>query len=134
MVFIPHDQPVEVMLWMNGMVMVFNSAGEQLPDYQGRWTYALPKLLAQPTAKLITWKVGVWKEWLEPVTLEQVSTLARVFTVDGPMVEAAARAEHDFDRGANVVNLGWEETTSAMRDHCRTRAARGLDAALGLRR
>ena len=26
-----------VVRWMNGMVMVFDIEGEQIPEYQGRW-------------------------------------------------------------------------------------------------
>lgn len=43
----------EVIKWQNGMVMVFNGVGQQVPVYQGRYEEVKEKILrdAPPQAK-----------------------------------------------------------------------------------
>ena len=35
---------MQAILWQNGMLMVFDDAGEQLPKYQGKANEMIPKL------------------------------------------------------------------------------------------
>ena len=35
---------VKAVLWTNGMLMVFDQNGEQMPDYQGKGSEMIPKL------------------------------------------------------------------------------------------
>ena len=38
-------KPVKAIKWANGMLMVFDDKGKQVPDYQGEAKEMLPKLL-----------------------------------------------------------------------------------------
>lgn len=55
-----------VIRFENGMVMVFNERGEQMPEYQGRYEEVKDKILADApeSAKL---SHGVWRVSEEPV-------------------------------------------------------------------
>lgn len=39
----------KVILWLNGMVMVFDEVGDQLPEYQGKYTDVKEKILQDAT-------------------------------------------------------------------------------------
>jgi hypothetical protein len=47
-----------VYIWQNGLVMVFDQFGEQMPEYQGEEAEMLPKI-REVYSGTITW--AVWK-------------------------------------------------------------------------
>lgn len=51
-------KPVKAYLWDNGMLMVFDEQGEQVPEYQGRGNEKIPQLMKDfPDCNLVG---GTW--------------------------------------------------------------------------
>lgn len=48
-----------VIEWQNGMVMVFDQHGQQMPEYQGRAAEVREKILA--AAPNVEWKHRTWR-------------------------------------------------------------------------
>lgn len=57
----------KVIFWSNGMVMVFDERGQQLPDYQGRkWEHLVSILRDAPPA--CQFQEGNWNEgWIKDI-------------------------------------------------------------------
>lgn len=52
------DHPVRAIVWQNGMLMVFDQFGQQVPDYQGMANEKLQKLKSDwPECPV---EYGVW--------------------------------------------------------------------------
>ncbi len=52
--------PVNVIIWQNGMVMSFDSQGQQMPEWQGKYEELKGKIAALPDSVKIEW--GNWQE------------------------------------------------------------------------
>lgn len=67
-----------VYIWDNGMVMVFDQVGQQMPDYQGHVDEVRSKIIADSpeSAKLF---VGRWREYVESVGSIDWDHLNKVF-------------------------------------------------------
>lgn len=64
----------KVIFWSNGMVMVFDENGQQLPDYQGKTGENLSKILkdAPPSCKF---QEGNWNQgWLRDARRPEEAT------------------------------------------------------------
>ncbi len=53
-----------VIIWQNGMVMVFDQYGEQMPEYQGRQEEMIPKIRAVYSGVI---EKGVWGKSITPM-------------------------------------------------------------------
>jgi hypothetical protein len=51
--------PVKVIIWQNGMVMAFDSKGEQMPDWKGKHEDLKEKLKTLPKTTII--EHGNWR-------------------------------------------------------------------------
>lgn len=55
----PTAEPVRAIAWQNGMLMVFDRHGHQVPEYQGETSDMRPKLMRDwPKCEI---KDGVWR-------------------------------------------------------------------------
>jgi hypothetical protein len=64
-----------VQLWSNGMVMVFDNSGQQMPDYQGRFLDRREAILRDAPPKAM-FAIGTWGEGTVPMTREQFASVA----------------------------------------------------------
>lgn len=53
--------PSKVYLWQNDMVMVFDGAGEQIPELQGRLSAELVRKLEEASDGATSWFTGHWQ-------------------------------------------------------------------------
>ena len=51
----------KAILWTNGMVMVFDEKGEQMPEYQGQYSEVKDKILKASTPETV-FTFGQWNE------------------------------------------------------------------------
>lgn len=65
-----------VILWANGMVMVFDHGGKQMNEYQGMAADALPKVL-RDAPESTRWEMGVWGQGKHESTREAMVTNLR---------------------------------------------------------
>ena len=65
-----------VMLWSNGMTMVFDLNGKQVRQLQGRVDEKWPRILKRAD-EATTFETGRWREYLRPMTAAEI---ARGFT------------------------------------------------------
>ena len=57
----------DVVLWANGMVMVFDENKKQLSEYQGKRTEVLQKLTNADLSEA-GFSMGVWNNYMKPVS------------------------------------------------------------------
>lgn len=60
-----------VMLWANGMVMVFDRQGKQVRQLQGRAEEVWPRILKRADEGT-TFETGVWRSFLRPMTAGEI--------------------------------------------------------------
>lgn len=59
------DRHIEkVIIWQNGLVMVFDQFGEQMPEYQGEEETVIPKIRAVYSGVI---HKGIWRKSIEPM-------------------------------------------------------------------
>lgn len=73
-----------VILWGNGMVMVFDQRGEQMPDYQGRLPNVRDAILRDATPETV-FEHGVWRQGTTAWNRDAFATAA--FIPESPAVQ-----------------------------------------------
>ena len=59
-----------VILWSNGMVLVFDQDGKQMPELQGKRSEVVSKLKTADLSEA-TFDIGAWNQGTLPMTREQ---------------------------------------------------------------
>lgn len=62
---------IKVVKWSNGMVMVFDQYGRQLPEFQGEW-YVMKNKIKRYANRFTKFYKGDWQEQVEEVTKEEI--------------------------------------------------------------
>jgi hypothetical protein len=62
---------LDVYAFTNGMLMVFDTRGQQVSALQGHWRKALDKARAAAD-DATTWNVAKWREWARPAKFEEM--------------------------------------------------------------
>jgi hypothetical protein len=72
-------KPWRIILWDNGMVMVFDALGNQVPTDQGRWADRRAELAVLRETET-TWQYGKWSRGqLIDLTKREVMALGTLF-------------------------------------------------------
>ena len=67
----PEKKIARVILWSNGMVIVFDSKGEQLSDYQGRFHDVIDRI-AHDAPRTASFSIGVYGVGSLPTSIESL--------------------------------------------------------------
>lgn len=59
-----------IVLWSNGVVMVFDEHGKQIPEYQGKRKQVAEKLKDADLSQA-SFQIGSWNQGVLPMTREQ---------------------------------------------------------------
>lgn len=70
--------PQHIIVWANGMLMAYDSVGQQIPDFQGPITEVLTEVLAK-TAGVphVTFEIGSWRHGKVDCNREELEQLNR---------------------------------------------------------
>lgn len=81
----------EVIYWSNGVVMVFDDQGQQMPEYQGKFSECKQKILdaARPDTQF---QAGIWNHSLHPISRDEFCRLGYEFCDR----ESASRSDADW--------------------------------------
>lgn len=63
-----------VHLWTNGLTMVFDAFGQQMPEHQGPWLTHLPAILAAADGDT-RWTIGSWRRGAIDIERAEVECL-----------------------------------------------------------